>query len=100
VSQKKQKKIRNWHKVTLLETDSYVHLPTESNQVPALPRADKWPHGQTKEARVQAIVVLWKIMTSNSALIGSYPNQEVVQEEATPVEIPSDWTRIKLEPHC
>ncbi len=38
---------------------------------------------------------------SSSALTGSYPDQEVVQEEATtPREIPSGWTRVKLEPDC
>jgi hypothetical protein len=40
------------------------------------------------------------LVTSN-ALIGSYPDEEVVQEEATtPDEIPSSWTRAKLEPDC
>jgi hypothetical protein len=38
---------------------------------------------------------------SNSALIGSYPDQEVIQEEAaTRCEIPSGWARVKLEPDC
>jgi hypothetical protein len=33
--------------------------------------------------------------------IGSYTDQEVDQEEATtPDEIPSGWTRTKLEPDC
>jgi hypothetical protein len=36
-----------------------------------------------------------------SAQIGSYPDQEVVQEESTtPDEIPSGWVRVKLEPDC
>jgi hypothetical protein len=36
-----------------------------------------------------------------SALTCSYPDQEVVQEEATPPgEIPCGWTRVKLEPDC
>jgi hypothetical protein len=35
---------------------------------------------------------------TGSALIGSDPDQEVVQEEATRDEILSGWTRIKLEP--
>jgi hypothetical protein len=35
--------------------------------------------------------------TSSSALIGSGPDQEVVQDEAT---IPSGWTCVKLEPDC
>jgi hypothetical protein len=29
------------------------------------------------------------LVTGNSALIGSYPDQDVVQEESTPREIPS-----------
>jgi hypothetical protein len=40
-------------------------------------------------------------LVASSALVGSYPRQEVVQEEApTPDEIPSGWTRVKLEPDC
>ncbi len=41
-------------------------------------------------------------VTSSALPIGSYPHQEVVvQEEATtPDEIPSGWTRVKLEPDC
>jgi hypothetical protein len=40
-------------------------------------------------------------LVTSSALIGSYTDQEVVQEEATtPAEIPSGWTRVKLEPDC
>jgi hypothetical protein len=63
VSQKKQEKTRKWHKVTLLETDSNVHLPTESDQGPSLPKADKWPHGQTKESMLQSVViVMWRMM--------------------------------------
>jgi hypothetical protein len=34
---------------------------------------------------------------TSSALIGSDPDQEVVEEKAT---IPSGWTRVKLEPDC
>jgi hypothetical protein len=41
---------------------------------------------------------------TSSALIGSDPGQDVVQEEATPdqiaSEIPCGWTRVKLEPDC
>jgi hypothetical protein len=37
------------------------------------------------------------VATASSALIGSDPDQEFVQEEAT---IPSGWTRVKLEPDC
>jgi hypothetical protein len=41
------------------------------------------------------------LVTSSSVLTGSYPDQEVVQEEATtPDVIPSGWTRVKLEPDC
>jgi hypothetical protein len=42
------------------------------------------------------------LVTSTSALlIGTYPDQEVVREEATtPDEIPSGWKRVKLEPDC
>jgi hypothetical protein len=42
------------------------------------------------------------LVTSSSALLtGSYPDQEFVHEEATtPDEIPSGWTRVKLEPDC
>jgi hypothetical protein len=39
-------------------------------------------------------------LVTSSALIGSYPDQEVVQEEARPGEIPSGWTFVKLEPDC
>jgi hypothetical protein len=40
-------------------------------------------------------------LVTSSALIGSYPDQDVGQEEATPPgEIPSGWTRVKLEPDC
>jgi hypothetical protein len=42
--------------------------------------------------------------TSSVARIVSYPNEEVDQEEeeeeAKPREIPSGWTRVKLEPDC
>jgi hypothetical protein len=34
------------------------------------------------------------------ALIGSDPDQEVVQEEATASAIPFGWTQVKLEPDC
>jgi hypothetical protein len=43
-------------------------------------------------------------LVTSSELIGSDPGQDVVQEEATPdqipSEIPSGWTRAKLEPDC
>jgi hypothetical protein len=43
-------------------------------------------------------------LVTSSELIGSDPGQDVVQEEATPdqvpFEIPSGWTRVKLEPDC
>jgi hypothetical protein len=38
---------------------------------------------------------------TRSALTGSDPVQEVVQEEATThLEIPLGWVRVKLEPDC
>jgi hypothetical protein len=37
------------------------------------------------------------VATSGSALIGSDPDQEFVQDEGI---IPSGWTRVKLEPDC
>jgi hypothetical protein len=39
-------------------------------------------------------------LVNGSALTASCPCQEVVQEEArtAPVEIPSSWTCVKLEP--
>jgi hypothetical protein len=42
------------------------------------------------------------LVTSTSALLkDTYPDQEVVQEEATTHdEIPSGWKRVKLEPDC
>jgi hypothetical protein len=43
------------------------------------------------------------LMTTHSvALISSYANEEFDQEEeeATTREIPSGWTRVKLEPDC
>jgi hypothetical protein len=40
-------------------------------------------------------------LVTSSALLGSYPCQEVVQQEATtPDEIPSGWAHVKLEPDC
>jgi hypothetical protein len=40
-------------------------------------------------------------LVTSGALLGSYPDREVVQEEATPPdEIPFGWTRVKLEPDC
>jgi hypothetical protein len=40
-------------------------------------------------------------VTSSALLLASYPEQEIVQEEATRDEIiPSGWTRLKLEPDC
>jgi hypothetical protein len=40
-------------------------------------------------------------VNSSALRIGSYTDQEVDQEEATtPDEIPSGWTRTKLEPDC
>jgi hypothetical protein len=50
------------HKATL-PTDSKGHLPTESDQVLALPKADKWPLlGRTKKERVRVVVILWRKM--------------------------------------
>jgi hypothetical protein len=41
------------------------------------------------------------LVTSTAARIGSHPDQEVVQEQATTLgEIPYGWTRVKLEPDC
>jgi hypothetical protein len=41
------------------------------------------------------------VVNSSSALVASYPDPEVVQEEATLYnKIPSGWKRIKLEPDC
>jgi hypothetical protein len=41
-------------------------------------------------------------VTSSSALTDSYLDREIVQAEeaTTPDEIPSGWTRVKLEPDC
>jgi hypothetical protein len=39
-------------------------------------------------------------LVTSSVLIGSTTSREVVQEEATSGEIPSGWTRVKLEPDC
>ncbi len=39
-------------------------------------------------------------VTGIALMGGSYPGQEVVQEEATTGQIPSGWTRVKLEPEC
>jgi hypothetical protein len=40
-------------------------------------------------------------LVTASALVGLYPDREVVQDEAIPPgKIPSGWTRIKLEPDC
>jgi hypothetical protein len=39
------------------------------------------------------------LATSSRALAASYPDQEVVQEEAH-YKIPSGWKRVKLEPDC
>jgi hypothetical protein len=42
------------------------------------------------------------LVTSSAArMLGSSPGQEFVQEQATTLgEIPSGWTRVKLEPDC
>jgi hypothetical protein len=41
------------------------------------------------------------LVTTSSALVASYPDQEeVVQEESTHYKIPSGWKRVKLEPDC
>jgi hypothetical protein len=40
------------------------------------------------------------LVISSSALIASYPNEEVIREESTHYEIPSGWKRVKLEPDC
>jgi hypothetical protein len=40
------------------------------------------------------------LVATSSPRIGSSPSQEVVLEEGTPDQIPSDWTRIKPEPDC
>jgi hypothetical protein len=42
------------------KTDLNVHLPTESDQVPASSEVVKWALGQTKEARLQLVLVLWR----------------------------------------
>ncbi len=40
-------------------------------------------------------------LVTGSALTGSDPDQEVVQEEApTDAYLPPGWTRTKLEPDC
>jgi hypothetical protein len=41
------------------------------------------------------------VTSSSARTLSSFPKQEVVQqEEAAPGEIPSGWTRVKLEPDC
>jgi hypothetical protein len=52
---------RNKHE-TAVVIDSNVHLATESDQGPALPKAVEWLLRQTKEARLQELVVLWRLM--------------------------------------
>jgi hypothetical protein len=40
-------------------------------------------------------------LVTSSAPRGSYPDEEVVQEEVTTLnEIPPGWARAKLEPDC
>jgi hypothetical protein len=39
-------------------------------------------------------------VTSSSALTASYPDEEVVQEDATHYKLPAGWKRVKLEPDC
>jgi hypothetical protein len=57
-SQTKQyQKNRNLPKATL---ETKVHLATESDQVPALSRPDKWPLVKSKEAMPHVVVVLWR----------------------------------------
>jgi hypothetical protein len=61
--QTKHFKKRKQRKATSAETDSNINLPKESDQEgTALPKADKWARGQTKEARLQAVLVLWRKM--------------------------------------
>jgi hypothetical protein len=51
---------QNQHQAAI-ETNLNVHLPTESNQGPALLNLDKLQLGQTKEATLQAVaLVLWR----------------------------------------
>jgi hypothetical protein len=99
------------------KTDLNVHLPTESDGVPALSKAVEWALlGQTKEAKLQLVLVMLRkfgggcdeedskpalMVTSSAARIGSHSDQEVVQEQATTLgEIPYGWIRTKLEPDC
>jgi hypothetical protein len=59
VSQAKRWKKPNQREVPL-ESDQTVHLPTESEEMPAVPpTADKWTLGQTKEARLEGCVGSW-----------------------------------------
>jgi hypothetical protein len=39
------------------------------------------------------------LVTTSSALVASYPDQEEVVQEAH-YKIPSGWKRVKLEPDC
>jgi hypothetical protein len=55
--QKKQSKIKG-----TLKTDLNVHLPTKSDQIPALSKAGELALGQIKEARLQVVLVLWRKM--------------------------------------
>jgi hypothetical protein len=78
---------------------------------------NKWRLGQTKEAMLQSAVMVVcveedgggrdeedsnpSLVTSRGARIGSYPDQEVVQEAATTLDkIPSGWTRAKFGTDC
>jgi hypothetical protein len=59
---KKQKQLK-----ATLETEPNVHLPANSDQGSALPKVVEWVLGQTKEARLQALVVfLWKQIVGSS----------------------------------
>jgi hypothetical protein len=72
---------------------------TESGQMAATSRTNQRGEatGSCKEDSIPSLV-------TSSVLRGSYPDQDVVKKEATPdpipSEIPSGWTRAKLEPDC
>jgi hypothetical protein len=53
------KHFKKWKQLkATLETESNVQLPTKSDHEPALPKAVEWVLMHTKEARLQALVVV------------------------------------------
>jgi hypothetical protein len=64
------------HKMGTLKTDLLnVHLPTESDRVPALSKEVEWALGQTKEARLQLVLVLVLVLWRKMGVVAMKKTQ-------------------------